>query len=70
MKNQAQQLADLLREVESFVARRGVSESYLGLLAVNDGKFVQRLRAGKNMTLATIDKVRTYMDLSSRQDAA
>ena len=54
--------SELLREVETFLARRtGMSETTFGRLAVNDGKFVGRLRAGRNMTLATIERVKAYI---------
>lgn len=58
--------ADLLIEIEAFLAaRRGqpdaMAETTFGRLAVNDGKFVRRLRDGCNMTLATIDRVRKFM---------
>lgn len=51
----------LLAEIECFLKDRKMTETRFGLLAVNDGKFVGRLRAGSNMMLATIDKVRGYL---------
>jgi hypothetical protein len=54
--------AELLTEIESFLAERGgMAETTFGRLAVNDGKFVGRLRKGCNMTLATIDRTRRFM---------
>jgi hypothetical protein len=58
--------ADLLIEIEAFLAARrgqpdGMAETTFGRLAVNDGKFVRRLRDGCNMTLATIDRVRQFI---------
>lgn len=51
----------LLAEIEAFLATREIAESTFGRLAVNDGKFVSRLRAQANMTLATIDRVRKFI---------
>jgi hypothetical protein len=51
----------LLSEIEDFLSTRKMAETTFGRLAVNDGKFVSRLRAGANMTLATIDKVRAHI---------
>jgi hypothetical protein len=60
--------SDLLSEIEAFLAKRGsMAETTFGKLAVNDGKFVRRLRDGCNMTLATIDRVRLF--ISSQQHA-
>lgn len=54
--------SDLLGEIEAFLAnRKGMAETTFGRLAVNDGKFVGRLRAGCNMTLATIERTRKFI---------
>jgi hypothetical protein len=53
--------AQLLTEIEAFLATREIAESTFGRLAVNDGKFVSRLRARANMTLATIDRARDFI---------
>ena len=55
----------LLAEIEAFLAERGMAESTFGRLAVNDGKLVRRLRAGSNMTLTTVEKVRGFIASSS-----
>jgi topoisomerase IA-like protein len=61
--------SDLLIEIEAFLAaRRSMAETTFGKLAVNDGKFVRRLRDGCNMTLATIDRVRKF--IADQQRAA
>jgi hypothetical protein len=54
---------ELLAEIESFLATRmSLSETKFGLLAVNDGKLVPRIRAGRNMTVATIDRTRQFIN--------
>jgi hypothetical protein len=66
--------ADLLIEIEAFLAARrgqpdGMAETTFGRLAVNDGKFVRRLRDGCNMTLATIDRVRQFIGVQQSTPA-
>lgn len=51
----------LLSEIESFCVESGISESTFSRRAVNDGKFVGRLRGGKGITVATVDRVRAYI---------
>lgn len=53
--------ADLLSEIENFLRTRKIAETTFGRLAVNDGKFVPRLRLGANMTLSTVDRVREFI---------
>ena len=60
---------ELLAEIEAFLRTRKIAETTFGLRAVNDGKFVPRLRAGANMTLSTISKAREYMH-EQRENAA
>ena len=52
---------DLLAQIEAFLPERGITESTFGRLAVNDGKFVRRLRAGDNMTIATLNKASEFI---------
>jgi len=51
----------LLREIEAFIRGAGIAESTFGLQAVNDGKFVRRLRNGGRIFQETEDRVRTYI---------
>lgn len=53
--------ADLLGEIDAFLARTGMAESTFGRLAVNDGKFVARIRGGGGLTLATMERVRGFI---------
>lgn len=54
-------ISDLLREIEAFCEEIGIAEATFGSRAVRDGKFVGRLRDGKGVTIATIDRVRAYI---------
>lgn len=51
----------LLSEVEAFLLTHPMADTTFGLRAVNDGKFMGRLRAGENMTLATLKRVQRYI---------
>jgi hypothetical protein len=54
-------VAALLAEIETFIADAAMAESTFGRLAVNDGKFVGRLRDRGNITFATAQKVRGFI---------
>ncbi len=51
----------LLREITEYCRLMGVAESTFGRQAVNDGKFVNRMRDGGRITTATLERVRAYM---------
>ena len=54
----------LLDSISEFCRRAGMAESTFGRRAVNDGKFVARLRDGARITPETLERVSAY--LSSR----
>ena len=51
----------LLGEITDYCRRHGVAESTFGRLAVNDGKFVNRLREGGRITTTTFERVRLFI---------
>jgi hypothetical protein len=51
----------LLDEISDYCRRAGIAESTFGRHAINDGKFVGRLRDGKRVTTATVERVRRYI---------
>jgi len=51
----------LLLDIEVYCRRCGIAESTFGRRAVNDGKFVARLRGGKGITTTTLERVRSFM---------
>jgi hypothetical protein len=51
----------LLREIDEFCRVHTVAESTFGRLAVNDGKFVGRLKNGGKVTTTTVERVRAFM---------
>lgn len=52
---------EFLAEVDRFVAATGMAETTLGRRAVNDGKFIGRLRSGKTVTLSVLERARSWM---------
>jgi hypothetical protein len=52
----------LLAEIVSFCQRVGMAESTFGRRAVNDGKFVPRLRFGGRVTTQTVDRVHAFIE--------
>lgn len=54
--------ATLLQDISEYCRRTGMAESTFGRLAVNDGKFVNRLRYGGRVTPATLERVRGYIE--------
>lgn len=51
----------LLDEIDAFLRGAKMAETTFGRHAVNDGKFVGRLRDGAGVTVATVDRVRAYI---------
>ena len=56
----------LLREIVEYCRKAGVAESTFGRFAVNDGKFVNRLRDGGRITTATAERVRHFISNDAR----
>lgn len=55
----------LLQEIANFCRRVGMAESTFGRRAVNDGKFVTRLRFGGRVTTHTVERVRAFISRTS-----
>ncbi len=51
----------LLEQIEGYCQITNIAESTFGFLAVNDGKLCSRLRSGKDVTLATAEKIQSYI---------
>src|SRR3977135_1222154 len=52
----------LLGSISDFCQRTGMAESTFGRRAVNDGKFVSRLRDGARVTPETLQRVNQFME--------
>ena len=57
----------LLGEITDYCRKNGVAESTFGRLAVNDGKFVNRLREGGRITTTTFERVRSFIAADPRK---
>lgn len=51
----------ILREIEDYIARAGISAREFGLRVRGDSGMVYRLRAGRSLTVEYVDKCRDYM---------
>lgn len=51
----------LLREITAYCREAGIAETTFGRLAVGDGKFVGRLRDGRDVTVRVVEQARGYM---------
>jgi len=51
----------LLEQIEHYCQTASIAESTFGFLVVNDGKLCSRLRGGKDVTLATAQKIQSYI---------
>lgn len=61
--------AMLLKEITDYCRRVSMAESTFGRLAVNDGKFVNRLKYGGRITTDTLARVQNFMaNPSARND--
>lgn len=61
---------DLLAEIMRALPGMRIAETTFGRLAVNDGKLVRRLRAGDNVTVSTIERVRAFLEAQEYRAAA
>ena len=58
----AEHAVGLLDSIADFCSRSGIAESTFGRRAVNDGKFVARLRDGARITPETLDRVNSFLE--------
>lgn len=61
---------DFLAEIDRFLAGAGMAETTFGRLAANDGKFVGRLRKGRTVTVAVLERTRAWMEANRPADEA
>src|SRR6185436_3998044 len=52
---------ELLQQITDYCRSAGLAESTFGKLAVNDGKFVNRLRDGGRITTHPLDRIRGFI---------
>jgi len=61
MEAMAEQGSSLLDSIAGFCRRHGIAESTFGRRAVNDGKFMARLRDGARITPETLERVTAFL---------
>lgn len=59
--------SDLLTEIDKFLAAENIGEHRFGILAANNGRLVERLRAGGRIWPETEAQIRAF--ISSRSTA-
>jgi hypothetical protein len=62
MEAVAEQGSTLLDSISAFCRSSGIAESTFGRRAVNDGKFVARLRDGARITPETLERVSSFLE--------
>lgn len=55
-------IKSLLSEIHAYCEGHQMAPTTFGRVVVNDGKFVERLEAGGQVTVKTIEKVRAVLD--------
>lgn len=61
----------LLSEIEDFMRAEKIGEHRFGILAANNGRLVERLRAGGRIWPDTADRIRDFMaERRNRKDRA
>ena len=63
-------ISDMLTDIHGFLAETGMGKSYFGKAACGNSELVDRLEAGKTITLATAEKVRGFMERRRCGEAA
>lgn len=53
---------NLLNEIDAFLAERKIGDHRFGVLAINNGRLLERLRSGRRIWPETADKVRQFME--------
>ena len=55
------QVRGLLKDIELYRKRNDVAETTFGVLAVNNGHLIGRMKAGRTPSLETIRRVRKFL---------
>lgn len=61
---------DLLTDIQAFLTKSGMGPSYFGKAACGNSELVERLENGKTVTIATAEKVRSFIAERSEQESA
>ena len=55
-------VADLVRDIDAFIARSGITPTEFGRKAIRDPNLYRGLKAGRNPRFETIDRIRAFME--------
>lgn len=61
---------ELLADIAAFNAKHELTEWQFGELALNDRHFVRQLRAGRDIRLSTLDRVRAFIEADAPRASA
>lgn len=63
--------AELLEQIERFLAHSGMTQTRFGVATMKDGALVEQLRAGRSLTLRNAERVTRFMaEYHPQQDTA
>ncbi|MGY3609902.1 MULTISPECIES: hypothetical protein [unclassified Bradyrhizobium] len=54
-------IADLVKEIDAFIEREGITATEFGWRAIKDPNLYRSLRKGRNPRLETMDRIRAFM---------
>ncbi len=60
----------LLTEIDAFIERSGTTPTSFGKNSVGDPNLYRRLKNNSNLTLATVDRIRSFMRENEKATAA
>lgn len=61
---------DLITDIEKFMKANGIGPHRFGILAVKNGRLVERLRAGRRIWPETEQQIRDFMRAHSASERA
>ncbi|OLP56647.1 hypothetical protein BJF92_11185 [Rhizobium rhizosphaerae] len=59
----------IIDSIEAHCHARGIAETTFGKRAVNDGKLLARLRAGKSISIDTYNRIQEVLQSDTREAA-
>ena len=51
----------LIKDIEGFCRRYGMSQRQFGELALNDAKLIPQLRAGRDVRMSTVARIKDFI---------
>ncbi|SEN67515.1 hypothetical protein [Bradyrhizobium sp. OK095] len=63
-------IAQLVAEIDAFLAAKGMTQTDFGLLSIGDPNLYRHLKNGRNPRLGTMDRIRAFMERLQQPVAA